>query len=96
MLRKGAGIRLAALDPLGLSPREGEVLSWIAYGKTNAEIGTILRMSPRTAQKHRSTSIRNWELRIERRLRPGLLRLRRPRASWASEPTPGAAPRGLF
>ena len=50
--RKVSGIRSAALEPLGLSPREDEVLSWVAYGKTNAEIGTILGMSPRTAQKH--------------------------------------------
>jgi DNA-binding CsgD family transcriptional regulator len=37
---------------LGLSHREAEVLYWVAQGKTNKEIGVILSMSPRTAQKH--------------------------------------------
>lgn len=36
----------------GLSPREAEVLAWVANGKTNAEIGTILRISSRTVGKH--------------------------------------------
>ncbi len=42
----------AALDQFGLSPRETEILRWIAQGKTNPEIGTILGISPRTVQKH--------------------------------------------
>jgi DNA-binding CsgD family transcriptional regulator len=36
----------------GLTQREGEVLQWVAQGKTNAEIGCILDMSTRTAGKH--------------------------------------------
>lgn len=40
------------LNQFGLSPRETEILSWIAQGKTNPEIGTILGISPRTVQKH--------------------------------------------
>jgi DNA-binding CsgD family transcriptional regulator len=35
-----------------LTPREGEVLSWLAKGKTNRDIGEILGMSPRTVNKH--------------------------------------------
>lgn len=35
-----------------LTPREAEVFCWLARGKTNAEIGFILGMSPRTVQKH--------------------------------------------
>lgn len=35
-----------------LTPRETEVLSWVAEGKTNEEIGAILTLSPRTVQKH--------------------------------------------
>ena len=34
--------------PLGLSVREAEVLTWLTAGKTDAEIGTILSISPRT------------------------------------------------
>ncbi len=35
-----------------LTPRECEVLGWVADGKTNQEIGEILQASPRTIQKH--------------------------------------------
>ena len=35
-----------------LTPREREVLAWVAAGKTNREIGAILEASPRTVQKH--------------------------------------------
>lgn len=42
----------ASLAALGLTPREAEVLSWVAQGKTNREIGMILGSSARTVQKH--------------------------------------------
>ncbi len=35
-----------------LSAREQEVLEWIAAGKSNSEIGTILGISPHTAKHH--------------------------------------------
>jgi DNA-binding CsgD family transcriptional regulator len=38
----------ATLAPLGLSPRECEILYWVMHGKTNPEIGVILGLSPRT------------------------------------------------
>ena len=37
---------------LPVTPREREVLSWLAAGKTDRDIGDILGMSPRTVQKH--------------------------------------------
>lgn len=40
------------LHALGLTMRETEILDWVAQGKTNPEIGTILGISPRTVQKH--------------------------------------------
>jgi DNA-binding response OmpR family regulator/DNA-binding CsgD family transcriptional regulator len=40
------------LESLGLTPREAEILFWIAQGKTNAEIGTILGLAPNTVKKH--------------------------------------------
>src|ERR1043166_6947410 len=40
------------LGSLGLSPREAEVLTWIAQGKTNYEIGVILTASTGTVCKH--------------------------------------------
>ncbi|MSR64501.1 MAG: response regulator transcription factor [Verrucomicrobiae bacterium] len=42
----------APLQKLGLTPREADVLFWVAQGKTNAEIGLILDMSIGTVKKH--------------------------------------------
>lgn len=42
----------AALLALGLTPREAEVLFWIAEGKGNAEIALLLGASVRTIHKH--------------------------------------------
>lgn len=38
--------------PRGLSDREVEVLRYVARGKSNKEIGTLLGISPRTVQNH--------------------------------------------
>ena len=37
---------------LGLTPRAAEVLLWVAQGKTNADIATILGISESTVKKH--------------------------------------------
>jgi len=42
----------APLESLGLSPREAEVLLWVAQGKSNEEIGIILGASRHTIKKH--------------------------------------------
>jgi DNA-binding NarL/FixJ family response regulator len=42
----------AALLSLGLTPRQAEVVYWVAQGKTNPEIAIILGASPRTIDKH--------------------------------------------
>ena len=41
----------AAFEALGLTRREAEVLTWVAQGKTNKEIATILGTSARTVGK---------------------------------------------
>lgn len=41
-----------SLSSLGLTRREAEVLTWIAQGKTNYEIGVILNACTRTICKH--------------------------------------------
>lgn len=41
-----------ALLSLGLTPREAEVLFWIAQGKSNPDIATILGAAVRTVHKH--------------------------------------------
>lgn len=42
----------ALVRALKLTQREAEVLHWVALGKTNAEVGSVLEMSPRTVNKH--------------------------------------------
>ena len=42
----------APLETLGLSPREAEVLLWMAQGKANHEIAIILGCTHATAKKH--------------------------------------------
>ena len=42
----------ASLDQYQLTPRELDVLLWVAKGKTNRDIAEILGMSPRTVNKH--------------------------------------------
>ncbi len=40
------------LEDLGLSPREAEVLLWIAQGKGNQDIASIIGCRPATVKKH--------------------------------------------
>ncbi len=40
------------LKKLGVSPREAEVLLWMAQGKANGDIATILGCSHATVKKH--------------------------------------------
>ncbi len=49
---RGAAAKRKRAWPGGLSDREVEVIRLVAVGRTNKEIGALLGMSPRTAQKH--------------------------------------------
>lgn len=51
-LREAGEVPLSRLATAALTPRETEVLSWIAKGKTNRDVAEILGMSPRTVNKH--------------------------------------------
>jgi DNA-binding NarL/FixJ family response regulator len=53
-LAKDSGTNMPAefSSELGLTTREGEVLSWLSKGKTNRDIAQILGLSPRTVDKH--------------------------------------------
>ncbi len=42
----------ADVAEVSLTPREREVLDWVAAGKTNRDIAAILGASPRTVEKH--------------------------------------------
>jgi len=54
LLRIASGDAIMGVRPpdVPLTPRETEVLSWLAKGKTNRDIADILGMSPRTVNKH--------------------------------------------
>ena len=47
-----ADFRRRATGRSGLTPRESEVLGWIAHGKQNSEIAQLLFISPHTVRKH--------------------------------------------
>ena len=51
-LRERGDLTPSRLSTAALTPRETEVLSWIAKGKTNRDVADILGMSPRTVNKH--------------------------------------------
>lgn len=49
---KGEDLPTEALSRFGFTGRQIEVIQWMALGKTNPEIATILDISYRTVQKH--------------------------------------------
>ena len=52
LLEEKHAVSAPSLDGYQLTPRELEVLGWVAKGKTNRDIAEILGMSPRTVNKH--------------------------------------------
>jgi len=50
------------LMALGLTPREAEVLYWIAQGKANTDIASILETSVRTVHKHVENVLRKLDV----------------------------------
>ena len=50
--KSGAEAKPSELESLGLTPREAEVLFWVARGKTNDEIATVLGIGLTTVKKH--------------------------------------------
>ena len=45
-------MKVEIIDRKQLTPKEGEALLWLAYGKTSWEIGQILGISERTVTAH--------------------------------------------
>ena len=52
LVAAGSGTDGLLRQRLGLTPREAEVLFWVAQGKPNKDIADILSLSPRTVNKH--------------------------------------------
>jgi DNA-binding CsgD family transcriptional regulator len=50
--RSGGALLLEGKQPDLLTPREREVLAWVARGKTNSEIAQLLWLAPSTVRKH--------------------------------------------
>jgi DNA-binding NarL/FixJ family response regulator len=63
------------LESLGLTPREAEVLLWVAQGKSNAAIATILASAEGTVKKHLQHVFE--KLNVESRSAASLLALER-------------------
>ena len=45
-------MKLNRLEALGITPREAEVLLWVAQGKSNCDIATILGCAENTIKVH--------------------------------------------
>lgn len=52
-----SGRRPARSKRYSLTPRETEVLSWVAQGKSAWEVGEILRIAKRTVDEHAQTAM---------------------------------------
>jgi DNA-binding NarL/FixJ family response regulator len=65
------------LEALGLTPREAEILLWVAQGKTNPEIATILGIGLTTVKKHLEATFA--KLGVENRTSAAALALERLR-----------------
>ena len=68
-----------------LSPREAEVASWLAQGKTNLEIAMILAIGVRTVEKHMERLLE--KLGAENRTAAALMIMRCPRPNLPSGQT---------
>lgn len=73
--RPGEPAAPAQLEPLGLTPREAEVLFWVAQGKTNPEIGVITGVQLTTVKKHLESTFA--KLGVENRTAAAALALER-------------------
>lgn len=76
-LQCGVELSFTSAEPLvalGLTPRESEVLLWVAQGKSNAATGVILGMTEGTVKKH-----------LQRIFEKGGFESRGAAAVWATE-----------
>ena len=62
-MRTNADSRRRFDSDKGVTPRETEVLGWIARGKTNREIASLLFISPHTVRKHIENIFEKLEVR---------------------------------
>jgi DNA-binding CsgD family transcriptional regulator len=47
-----SGLTIPALEGLGLTRRQAEVLRWLALGRRGPDIARLMGLSPRTVEKH--------------------------------------------
>lgn len=52
LLLKEDNVSTTAIEVSGLTKREAEILSWVAKGKTDADVATLCNLGVRTVQKH--------------------------------------------
>lgn len=71
----GREVGSEVLQSLGLTPREAEVLFWVARGKTNDEIATVLGIGLTTVKKHLESTF--MKLGVENRTSAAAMALER-------------------
>jgi len=49
------------IPPIALTGREKECLTWASAGKTNQDIGVLLRISTRTAKKYIESAVAKFD-----------------------------------
>jgi DNA-binding NarL/FixJ family response regulator len=74
-VRGGGEAKPEQLEALGLTPREAEVLFWVARGKTNDEIATVLGIGLTTVKKHLESTF--MKLGVENRTTAAAMALER-------------------
>lgn len=57
MVKKGRDRTRKLSAPAALTPREREILHWVAEGKRDSEIAAILNLSVRTVEQHVRTCL---------------------------------------
>jgi len=55
--KRSSGSRAAQAKKYSLTPREIEVLTWVAQGKSAWEVGEILDIAKRTVDEHAQTAV---------------------------------------
>jgi len=87
-----------ALESLGLTPREAEVLLWVAQGKGNADIATILGCAENTVKVRLARVFEKlgFENRNAAAVRALEILSSPAKRAWLDRPVPTRAPRPGF
>ena len=80
-------------EPLGLTPRECEVIYWLTQGKTNLEVALVLRVRADTVSSYLRAIYEKLD--VENRTAATLVALERARAAWLRSRPPAEEGSGV-